>query len=97
MFENKAIEENVLDKIYQEIRQSEYPLFIWGAGSMSVEVERCLKEQEISVEGLFINEDIENVHIIQHELKVYFLRDIEKKYSKINVVMGHGHFEKRDC
>lgn len=96
MFKNKIVEESVLDKIYQEIKQSEYPLFIWGAGSMSVEVERCLEEQDIPIEGLFINEDIESVHIIQHKLKIYSLGDIEKKYSKVNVVIGHGHFEKKE-
>jgi len=48
-----------LEKVYEELRHSEYPIFIWGAGSMSVEVEnkkllidersRCVLEKYIAV------------------------------------------------
>ena len=91
----KSIKGSVLDKIYFELKESPYPVFIWGAGSMSVEVEKCLKEQGIPIKGFFVNIDKENIHIIPREDKIYSIEEIQNKYNKINVVMGHGHFEKR--
>lgn len=96
MCENTREKKDVLRSIYQELKESGIPLFIWGAGSMSVEVENCLKEQGIPVEGFFINVGKEKAHMIPREHNIYLLEEVADKYESINVVMGHGHFEKRN-
>lgn len=90
------IEGSILEKVYFELRNSEYPIYIWGAGSMSVEVEKRLMEQRIPVKGFFVNEDKKNSHIIPRENKICSLEELGDKETKIDVVMGHGHFEKRN-
>lgn len=45
--------------VFEELKHSQYPIFIWGAGSMSVEVEKRLMERGISIVGKFINTQFE--------------------------------------
>lgn len=87
---------SILEKIYSELQESQLPVFIWGAGIMSIAVENCLKEQGILIEGFFVDCEKEDFCIIERNEKVYSLEEIESKYERINVVMGHGHYEKRD-
>ncbi len=85
-----------MDSIYEELRHSEYPVFIWGAGSMSVEVEKRLDENGIHPAGRFIDTPINQSHIISNSERVFSLDELEELYPKINVVIGHGHYEKAD-
>ena len=72
--------------IYAELKESSYPIYIWGAGSMSVEVEKRLEENGIPIGGKFIN--------VGERENVYTLNEIERMHALINVVVGHGHYEK---
>ncbi len=85
-----------LENVFEELKHSSYPIFIWGAGSMSLEVEKRLTERGISFVGKFINTKIDRAHIVDNPKEIFSLQDIEEKYKKINVVMGHGHYEKAD-
>lgn len=87
---------SILEKIYSELREANLPVFIWGAGAVSIEVENCLKEQGILIEGFFVDCKKEDCCIAERNEKVYSLEEIEGKYEKINVVIGHGHYEKKD-
>ncbi len=85
-----------MDSTYEELRHSEYPVFIWGAGSMSVEVEKRLDENGIHPVGRFIDTPINQSHIISNSERVFTLNELKELYPKINVVIGHGHYEKAD-
>lgn len=82
------------ENIYEELRYSKYPVFIWGAGSMSVEVAKRLDEKGIHPAGRFIDTKIDQSHIISNADQVFSLDKLKENYSKINVIMGHGHYEK---
>lgn len=82
------------EKLYEELRHSEYPILIWGAGSMSVEVEKRLEENGIRPVGRFIDTQINRSHIVSDANRVFSLDEVKGLYSKVNVVMGHGHYEK---
>ncbi len=82
------------EKVYEALRHSEYPVWIWGAGSMSVEVEKRLDEKGIHPVGRFIDTQINQSHIISNANRVFSLDELKALYPKINVVMGHGHYEK---
>lgn len=82
-----------LEKMYEALRHSEYPVWIWGAGSMSVDVEKRLIEQGIHPAGRFIDTQSSQSHIISNAERVFSLAELKKLYPKINVVMGHGHYE----
>lgn len=83
-----------LERTYAELKQSPYPIFIWGAGSMSEEVRSRLEENGIKPNGRFITTKAGTSHIISSEESVYSLEEIGKKHARINVVAGHGHYEK---
>lgn len=82
------------EKFYEALRHSEYPVWIWGAGSMSVEVEKRLGEQGIHPAGRFIDMQPSQSHIISNAERVFSLDELKALYPRINVVMGHGHYEK---
>jgi len=82
------------EKTYEALRHSGYPVLIWGAGSMSVEVEKRLAEQGIHPAGRFIDTRIDQSHIISNADRVLSLDEVKELYPKIDVVMGHGHYEK---
>lgn len=84
------------EKIIKELKQSIYPIFIWGAGSMSIEIEQYLKANEIPYGGKFINQNISQSHIVDLKEKIYTIDELGKKYARINVIVGHGHYEKKD-
>lgn len=85
-----------LERTYEELKNSQYPVFIWGAGSMSMEVSSRLKEQGIAVCGKFITTAADRSHIIPSGERLFTLEELQKTYEKINVVAGHGHYEKID-
>lgn len=62
---------------------------------MSEEVQKRLEERKIPVKGRFINTKRADAHIVSDKEHIFTLDEIEKQYDKIDVVMGHGHYEKR--
>ena len=76
--------ENVIEKL----KSDGLPIFIWGNGMMSIEVEERLKEKGIYVKGKFVNLGYCSGQ------QVFSLGELEKRYKKFNVVVGQGHFEK---
>lgn len=85
-----------LERTYEELKKSEYPVYIWGAGSMSMEVSARLKEHDITVCGRFITTAADHSHIVPSEEHIFTLDELKERYEKINVVAGHGHYEKTD-
>ena len=83
-----------LERTYTELQHSQYPVFIWGAGSMSEEVRLRLEERGIFPNGRFITTKSETSHIVSSDKPVFTLEELGEKYSRINVVAGHGHYEK---
>ncbi len=84
-----------LERTYNELVHSPYPVFIWGAGSMSVEVKSRLIEKGIFPAGNFITAEAgSNPHIVSSTEPVFSLEELEQRYDRINVVAGHGHYEK---
>lgn len=84
----------LLEKMYETLRHSQFPVFIWGAGSMSIEVEKRLYENGISPVGRFINTQMKQSHLVHSTDPIYSFNELKNSYSQINVVMGHGHYEK---
>lgn len=83
----------MFEKIYDRIKITNVPLYIWGAGSMAQVVLARLTENKITVAGFFV--DRKSLFTEQHELKLplYTLDEVLAKHSSIAVVVGHGHIE----
>ena len=84
----------ILEKMCETLRHSQLPVFIWGAGSMSIEVKKRLNENGISPVGRFVNTQMKQSHLIHSTDAIYSFDELKNSYSQINVVMGHGHYEK---
>ncbi len=84
-----------VQNILIQLKKSNYPIFIWGAGSMSIEIERCLEEEEIPIAGKFINCNRAYAHIVETKYQVYTIEELQQLHLKIDVIIGHGHYEKR--
>ena len=67
---------NHLERIYTELQRSPYPVFIWGAGSMSEEIISRLEERGISYAGRFITTEAENSHIIPSDEVIFSLKEL---------------------
>lgn len=87
---------DVLTKTYEELRESSYPIYIWGAGIMSTKVERRLEEQGIAVNGFFVDSEYYHPDVLSEGRVVYSLDEMKSRQEKIDVVIGHGHYENRD-
>lgn len=85
---------DILPEMYEQIKTSKYPVFIWGTGILGGKVEKRLEEQGITVEGFFVDAAYYNERITESGKKVYTFDEIQKNHSRIDVVMGHGHYEK---
>lgn len=83
---------DILQQTYEELRNSDLPIFVWGNGVVARKVKNRLKENGIEIQGFFVNlpdykSDIKN--------DIYSLKELQEKYELINVVLGHGHNEKK--
>lgn len=83
----------MFEEIYKELRNCEYPLYIWGNGSMAHVVFRKLQDEDIPVAGYFVNVNTQWQE--QHEdlLPCLTLQQLRDRKRPFVVVMGHGHIE----
>lgn len=75
-------------KVIEKLKSDGLPIFIWGNGRMSIEVEDRLREKGICAEGKFVNLNDD------YDQQVLRLDELEKEYKQFNVVVGQGHFER---
>lgn len=81
----------IKDSIVQIMCQSEFPFVIWGAGSLSHSVKKYMDHYGIKVSCYWVDGDCE---LREREgIPVYSLLEIQKKFSKFNVVFGHAKYE----
>lgn len=81
--------------IIKQLKNSPYPVVLWGAGSLAHNVKKILQDNGITicccwVDDAFAQQEYEGIPIKNIE-------EIEKSYAKINLVFGHSKYELRDC
>lgn len=77
------------ESVYEEIKNTKNPVWIWGAGSMAEVIEKRLNEHGIFPKGNFINlSDIE----VDNE-KLWQLKELEEAGNRIDVIVGHGKLD----
>ncbi len=86
---------DVEENVYQELRKSNNPIYIWGAGMMGIKVKNRLTENGIGVEGFFVDVDHFNGEAAGEGEQIYTLEELGKLHDRIDVVIGHGHYERR--
>lgn len=81
------------NNVYEQISGSSLNVYIWGAGSMAREVYYRLQEHGIYVKGFVVNVKVKPADEVTF-LPIEDIEEIEKSGVDIDIVCGHGHFEK---
>ncbi|WP_296787135.1 FkbM family methyltransferase [Selenomonas sp.] len=83
----------MFESIYETMRGCEYPIYIWGNGSMAHVVYKKMQEQAVLVQGYFVN--VSTCWQEQHRdvLPRLTLQELREQNKPFAVVMGHGHIE----
>lgn len=93
MLDKIRTEENVIP-MYIKIRQDTNPLFIWGCGTLTIQVRHFCRKYGIDVKGCFVNIKIsQNIQSGYFEdLQVYDLQDVMSQYPKFSVIVGFSDY-----
>lgn len=75
------------------LKNTTYPIVLWGAGSLAVSVYNFLKKNKIRIVACLV--DIENLEDDYFfDIPIYNLSKIKKLYDKVDVIIGHSRYEK---
>ncbi len=83
----------MFESIYNEMRKCEYPIYIWGNGSMAHVVYKKLQDEDIPVAGCFVNVNTQWQEQQETLLPCLTLQQLLEQEIPFVVVMGHGHIE----
>ena len=93
-FLNKLVNTERNKNVFEEMKESQLPLIMFGGGSMSYSIRKLLRKEHIEVAACWIDNCSENESI--DGIPVLNLEMIKKRYNKINVVFGHSKYELED-
>lgn len=89
LFSSEIIDCDGIDPV-EELKKSNLPCILYGAGSMSYSVKKILDANGISINAILLDNPtysyIDNVEVLS-------LSDICKKYPLFNIVFGHSRYE----
>lgn len=78
-----------------KVENKKIPVFIWGTGSVALEVYRYLSQNNIKIDGFFYDTKVNTTEPeLQKGTTIYSLNDLLKQYAKFGVIVGHSHYEK---
>ncbi len=83
----------MFEAVYKAMGECEYPLYIWGNGSMAHVVYQKLQQEDIPVAGYFVNVDTRWKEQHEDVLPCLTLQQLQEQKMPFAVVMGHGHIE----
>ncbi len=90
----KTADLTLLDnEVVDQLRASEFPLFLWGCGNYAEYIYGILSKNKITIEGVFIDDD-PKPGLVFHGYTVTSFKEIESKYPRINIIRGNGNIER---
>lgn len=85
MLDKIRTEENVIP-MHVKIKQDSNPIFIWGCGTLAIQVFHFCRKYQIDIKGSFVNIETDQAYF--EDLPVYNLKDLMIRYSKFSVIVG---------
>ncbi|MBM3402545.1 MAG: FkbM family methyltransferase [Bacteroidetes bacterium] len=79
-------------EVADKLRASELPLFLWGCGNYAEYIYGILSKNKIAIDGVFIDAEPKS-GLEFHGHKVVSFKEVESKYSRINIIRGNGNIE----
>lgn len=82
------------EELAEVLRKEHLPLVMWGGGEIAVEVNSYLKQNNIKLADIFVDDEyyVENMMLEGKKLLSY--SNLAMKYEKVNIVLGHSNYEK---
>jgi FkbM family methyltransferase len=80
------------NEVFDKLRASELPLFLWGCGNYAEYIYGILSKNKIAIDGVFIDTDPKSA-LVFHGYKVISFKEVESKYPRINIIRGNGNIE----
>jgi FkbM family methyltransferase len=80
-------------QIIEEIRRSEIPLILWGAGKLAEIYVNRFNNLEIKISGIFSEDENDFGKMINHEYIVESFEKIENINQQFNILIAHGYPE----
>ena len=81
-------------KVFGFLKKEEYPLYLWGSGNVADEVYQVLAKYGIKLAGVFVDVTLDNEQYFMG-YKIESLSEIENRYKKINIILGHAQYHKK--
>ncbi|MCR5105517.1 MAG: FkbM family methyltransferase [Eubacterium sp.] len=78
--------------VYEELKEQELPLMIWGAGELASEVAQCLEDKHIAISDYVVDDNFYDNSPVYISARIKY-SDAVKKYGRFNVVLGHSNYE----
>ncbi len=91
-FEDMLKIEDEIVPIYRKLADEKENLFIWGNGALAKRIHRYCEYFGIVVQGCFVN--VVSTKSSFEGLPVYSLEELENKYERFSVIVGHANYFK---
>lgn len=76
------------------LKNSCYPIVLWGAGSLAHSVKKYITKKGIAIDACLIDSKV-GIGQEFEEIPIMNLQQLEEKYDKVNVVIGHSRYDLR--
>ena len=85
---------DVKENLAEELKKEQLPLIMWGAGEVAEEVDYYLKQNDISLSDVFVDDAYYSENLLFNGKQVLSYSMIMEKYDSVNVVLGCSNYEK---
>lgn len=82
--------------IIKSLKQEKLPIVIWGAGQVALVIIKYLKEMQISVADVFVDDFYYTEELFLDNMHVISKTKLLEKYRKVDVVIGYSDYQMAD-
>ena len=78
------------DEQVEELKRSDIPCILWGAGEVAEKVFDYLEKNNVKIKEVLVDTDQARFF---HNIPSISRKELEKKYSKVNLIIGHNRYD----
>lgn len=84
--------ENLIEKAVIELKESNYPVFIWGGGQTAKKIKRYMSDRGVKIEGFLLNREFWTVGINEVEGYPLFVLEDYLDKNKCDLIVGFSGY-----
>ena len=82
--------------IVESLKEEKVPIVIWGAGQVALVIKKYLKEMQIPVADIFVDDVYYTEELFLDKMQVISKTKLLEKYQKVDVVIGYSDYQIAD-